>query len=322
MRFFYPAFSLLVASILLTGAETIDGINAIVDDSVITFAEVENLLADTRAILRAQYPNQPQVALEKLREARSEYMEELVKRKLILHDFERTAKEHSFKLPETLIDDVVKEKIKRVYGDRATATRTLQEQGKSFETFRQDEKETFLIQSWTFQKVSSEKIVISPHKIETYYQAHQNDFKLEDQVKLRIIVLNKTAASDPAAVRKMADEILVKIDAGTSFAEMASVYSESAQRTQGGDRGWVDRTYFKKELSDVAFGLKAGEHSKVIDLPEACYILLVEETRPAHVRPLAEVKEEIERSLKAGEKARLEKQWINRLRAKSFVRYY
>lgn len=322
MRFFYPAFSLLVASILWAGAETIDGINAIVDDSVITFAEVETLLADTRAILRAQYPNQPQVALEKLREARSEYMEELVKRKLILHDFERTAKEHSFKLPETLIDDVVKEKIKRVYGDRATATRTLQEQGKSFETFRQDEKETFLIQSWTFQKVSSEKIVISPHKIETYYQAHQNDFKLEDQVKLRIIVLNKTAASDPAAVRKMADEILVKIDAGTSFAEMASVYSESAQRTQGGDRGWVDRTYFKKELSDVAFGLKAGEHSKVIDLPEACYILLVEETRPAHVRPLAEVKEEIERSLKAGEKARLEKQWINRLRAKSFVRYY
>ena len=141
-------------------------------------------------------------------------------------------------------------------------------------------------------------------------------------MKLRIIVLNKTAASDEAAIKKLAEEILAKIDAGTPFAEMASVYSEGAQRTQGGDRGWVDRTYFKKELSDIAFAMKAGEHSKVIDLPEACYILQVEEARPAHVRPLAEVKEEIERALKAGEKSRLEKQWINRLRAKSFVRYF
>ena len=64
MRFFYAVFSFLLASSILARTETINGINAVVDDSVITFAEVENLLADARSVLRAQYPNQPQVAMD------------------------------------------------------------------------------------------------------------------------------------------------------------------------------------------------------------------------------------------------------------------
>ena len=105
---------------------------------------------------------------------------------------------------------------------------------------------------------------------------------------------------------------------------MATIYSEGAQRAEGGDRGWVDRerTDLKKELADAAFALKAGQLSGVIEQPEGCYLMLAEEARPAHVRPLDEVREEIEGTLKAQESANLRKQWIDRLRNKSFVRYY
>jgi hypothetical protein len=50
--------------------------------------------------------------------------------------------------------------------------------------------------------------------------------------------------------------------------------------------------------------------------------MLVEQRRPAHVRPLAEVQDEIERALLAQEHARLQKLYVDRLRKKTFVRYF
>jgi parvulin-like peptidyl-prolyl isomerase len=313
---------LLVAATFLARGDVINGINAIVENSIITYQEVEESLEGTRELLRSQFAGQPQVAAQKLQEARAEAMDELVKRQLILKDFEKQAKEHNFKFPEALVDDAIADKIKRRYGDRATLMKTLQARGMSYETFRQQQKDLFIVQGLTVQKVAPEKILISPHKIEVYYEGHQGDFKLDDQVKLRMISLNKAPGSDGAAARKLASEILAKIEAGTPFAEMASVYSDGPLRAQGGDRGWVDRTYFKKEITDAAFSLKPGQHSNVLDLPEACYLLLVEEARVAHIRPLPDVKEEIEKNLKADERNRLEKKWIDRLRQKAFIRYF
>jgi hypothetical protein len=60
----------------------------------------------------------------------------------------------------------------------------------------------------------------------------------------------------------------------------------------------------------------------VVEQPEACYILLVEEARAAHVKPLTEVRVEIESTLRTVEKARLRDRWIDRLKNKSYVRYY
>jgi peptidyl-prolyl cis-trans isomerase SurA len=120
------------------------------------------------------------------------------------------------------------------------------------------------------------------------------------------------------------DEVLEKINGGASFAEMASIYSEGSQRGQGGDRGWIERerSDLKKELLDAAFSLKAGERSKVIEFPEACFLLQVDEVRRAQVRPLSEVRDEIEKTLKAQESVRLHKKWIDRLKAKSFIQYF
>jgi parvulin-like peptidyl-prolyl isomerase len=166
------------------------------------------------------------------------------------------------------------------------------------------------------------KILISPLKIEQYYSGHEDEFKVDDQVHLRMIVVNQQADSAPGMARRVAEEILAKIDSGVPFAEMAGVYSSGVQRAEGGDRGWVERSYFKPELAKEAFALKPSQHSGVIELPEACYLMMVEDVRPAHVRPLTEVRDDIERTLKSVESLRLRKEWIERLKRKSFIEYY
>jgi len=218
------------------------------------------------------------------------------------------------------VDELVQDRIRDKFGDRITFMKTLQAQGMTYEQFRQDVRDQYIEYQMRLKNVSQE-IVISPYRIENYYLAHQDDFKVGDQIKLRMIVLNKSSDDDQSAHR-MAGEILTQIKQGASFAQMASVYSQGSQREQGGDWGWVERSVLRQQLADVAFSLPPGQVSDIIDTPQACYLMLVEQKRTAHVRPLSEVRDDIEATLRAQEQSRLEKQWIDGLKKKTFIRHF
>jgi peptidyl-prolyl cis-trans isomerase SurA len=320
-------FSLIALGILIcvlpAGAELVSGVSVVVDKSVITLAEIEDGVAPRAAAALKMYANNPQGYDEEINKLRSQEIERLVEDKLIVHEF--TAAGYSTNVLEAFIDDAINKDLQRLYyGDRARFIKTLQAEGKTYETYRRDEREKFIIQYMNWQNSSNpHKILISPLKIEQFYSAHPDDFKVNDQVHLRMIVITNQGPDEPAdSARKLAEEVLAKIDSGVPFKEMAAVYSSGSHRAEGGDRDWVDRSYLKPELAQAAFALKPGEHSKVIELPEACYLLMVEEARPAHVRPLTEVRDDIERTLKAEENLRLRKAWIDRLKRKSFIEYY
>ena len=321
MKVFRFVLAILICSCGFTRADLVNGINAIVNDAVITYDQVERGIAPLAEGLARQYRSQPQVFEQELQKLRTKQIEELVERQLILADF----KSAGYNLPESFIDDAIREEIrKNFYGDRAKLTKTLQAEGLTYEAFRQQQREKIIVDYLRSQNISSQKILISPYKIETYFAEHQEQFKVGDQVKLRMITVNQPEDAEPGRAKQLAEEILKKIQEGTPFAEMAAVYSDGSQRAEGGDRGWIERnkTDMKKELVDAAFSLKAGERSGVIEFPEACFLLQVEEVRPGHVRPLPEVRDEIEMALKSQEGVRLEKKWIDRLKNKSFVRYF
>jgi peptidyl-prolyl cis-trans isomerase SurA len=319
-QFQMQVFRAIVVAVAVGGfgeslhAQLVDGIKAIVHDSVITYQEVEAFTAQAAEVLQRQYRTQPDVYEKKLAETLNESLEQLLERQLIIRDF----KAAGYNMPEAIIDDAVQERIRARYGDRAKLTKSLQAQGTTYEKFRQQMRDQIIVEALRAKNISSE-IIISPHKIETYYLAHQDEFKLEDEIKLRMIVLNKPSESEAPAVRRLATEILGKIKDGAAFSEMATVGS---QRNQGGDWGWVERKVLRKELSDVAFSLKPAELSGVIETPEACYLMLVEEKRAAHVKPLSEVQDEIERTMLTKERSRLQKLYVDRLKKKTFVRYF
>jgi parvulin-like peptidyl-prolyl isomerase len=235
---------------------------------------------------------------------------------LILHEFETKYT----RLPDSVVDEIVQDQIREQFGDRVTAMKSLQAQGMTYEQFRQDIRDRY-IESQLRNLNISRQIVISPYKVETYYLAHQDDFKVEDEIKLRMIVLNKASADDTNTVRRTG-EILSQIKEGATFQDMAATYSQGSQQKQGGDWGWVERSVLRPELATVAFSLKPGQVSDVIETPEACYLMLVEQTRPAHVRPLTEVRDDIDKTLRTQEQARLQKQWIESLKKKTFIRYF
>ena len=298
-------------------AELVNGIKAVVHDAVVTLDEVAALDEQTAGLLSRQYQGRPELFQQKMVEMDRENLGKLVDRQLILHDF-KTA---GYNLPESVIDELVQERIKSRYGDRMRLIKTLEAEGMTYEKFRQQVRENFIVEALRSKNVSQE-LIISPHKIEVYYLAHREDFKVEDQVKLRMIVLNKSVDTNALQAPKLAEEILAKLKEGASFEEMAKLYSQDSRRSHGGDWDWIERSSLRKELADVAFQLKPGELSGVIDTPGACYVMLVEDSRLAHAKPLAEVRDQVEKTLLLDEQKRLEKQWIDKLRKKTFVQYH
>ncbi len=321
-NFCFIAVGALLAFGLAAQAELVSGVSIVVNDDVITYGEIADKVAPRVGMLSTLYANDRLRFEEEARRVRDEQIEELVERKLILHEF--TASGYLTNVLESFIDDQIKKNIQRdYYGDRARLIKTLQAEGLTYEMYRRQEREKYIVHYMGYQNVEApKKTLISPLKIERFYKDHQDAFKVDDQVKLRMIVINQPADGSPREAKRIAGEVLAKIDSGVPFEEMAGVYSSGSKRTEGGDYGWNDRSFFKPELAQVAFSLKAGQHSGVIELPEACYILLVEEVRPAHVKSLTEVRSNIERTLRTEEISRLHKQWIERLEKKSFIHYY
>jgi parvulin-like peptidyl-prolyl isomerase len=297
-------------------AQPEQGIAVIVNDSIITYFDVHSSIAPAVEVLERQYRDQPADLDLKIKNLLRESVQALVEQKLILAEFSRAG----YNLPESIIEDEVQKRIRDNYSDRLTLTKTLQAQGVTYESFRKRIHEEIVVSAMR-QKHVSQELIISPHKVEVYYEQHQADFKVDDQVKLRMIVLNKPKEGADTA-KEVAQEILRKLEAGVPFAEMASVNSDAAPRAQGGDSGWHDRSALRKELVDVAFSLNAGQRSGVIETSEAYWIMLVDEKRVARTKPLSEVRDDIEKTLVVQERARLQQQWINRLKDKSFVRYF
>ncbi len=297
-------------------AELVDGVVAVVSDQAITRQQVQDFAMPALDALRRQYTSDSPEFQQKLNDVLTNSLELLIERRLILREFDS----EGYHMPDSYLDQLVQDRIRERYGDRVTLTKTLQAEGITFEQFCQDVHDQ-TIESYMRSKKVTQEIVISPFQVEQYYKAHQDDYKVEDQVKLRMIVLNKTGDDDtntPALV----NEIKSELKKGLPFAQLASVYSQGSDAKNGGDKGWLDRTALRKELSDVAFSLKPGDVSDVIETPEACYILKVEEMHPAHVRPISEIREDIEKTLRAQKHDELERQWIESLRKKTFIRIF
>src|ERR1019366_6852186 len=103
-------------------AEVADGIKAVVNDRAITYAEVEDFAHDAASALRMQFASQPDIFQQKLNELLNDSLEQLVERQLILHSYDT----EGYKLPESVIDEMVQERIHERFGDRVTLMKTLQ----------------------------------------------------------------------------------------------------------------------------------------------------------------------------------------------------
>ena len=138
---------------------------------------------------------------------------------------------------------------------------------------------------------------VTDAEVQAYYNAHQEQYQVKEQVKVRHILIAVPAGADAktdAAAKAKAEDILKQIKSGGNFAELAAKNSDDpGSKTQGGELGWLDRGKTVPEFDKAAFTLAPGQTSDLIKTQFGYHILQVEDKKTAHLRPLSEVKAEI-----------------------------
>ncbi len=150
-------------------------------------------------LLFLQYRDDPDLLQKKLSDARNESRDQLLSRQLILRDFKTTYSANEEAIEKEVskeVDKEIDEEIRTSYGgSRVSLIQTLAARGITYEKHRQQIHDRIII-GFLRQKNISSEIIVSPHKVESYYQAHKDEFKVEDEVNLRMIVLKNPGPED------------------------------------------------------------------------------------------------------------------------------
>lgn len=140
------------------------------------------------------------------------------------------------------------------------------------------------------------QIQVSDAELLRAYRSQQERFRVPERVRARHILLKTTGRSEQERkqLRAKAEELLKQLKAGANFAELAKKHSEDAGTApNGGDIGWIARGQTVPNFERVAFSLKPGEISSVIETEYGYHIVQVLEKEQARLRPFEEVKAEL-----------------------------
>ncbi len=147
----------------------------------------------------------------------------------------------------------------------------------------------------------ADTIQVSDAQEQAYYNANLDQYRTPERVSVRHILLMTTGKSQPEVeqIRKKAEDLLKQLRAGADFAELAKKNSQDpGSAANGGDLGWIVRGQTVKNFEAAAFSLKPKQISDLVTTEYGFHILEVMEHQDAHVKSLAEVKNDIAALLK------------------------
>ncbi len=157
----------------------------------------------------------------------------------------------------------------------------------------------------------ADKVPVTQAELQQYYSQHQDAYRLPETVTVRHILI-KTPAPGPDgkvdqagvdAARKKAEDIDKQLKAGASFAELAKKDSDDpGSAPNGGLLPPLTKGRTVPEFEQAAFNTPAGQTTDLIRTSYGFHIIHVEAKQQARLKPLDEVKPEIETVLK-GQKA-------------------
>ena len=153
----------------------------------------------------------------------------------------------------------------------------------------------------------ADKVEVTPAEVQQYYKQHEDDYRLPETVTVRhILIKTPTADSNGKvdqkavdAAKAKAEDVDKQLKGGTSFADLAKKYSDDpGSAKDGGLLPPLTRGRTVPEFEQAAFNTPVGQTTGIIRTNYGFHIIHVEAKQEARLKPLAEVKVEIEPVLK------------------------
>jgi peptidyl-prolyl cis-trans isomerase D len=207
-----------------------------------------------------------------------------------LNDQEREVQQMTFKPADFTSQVKVTDEMLQTYYDQ---------NGAQFEIPAQIKADYVVLNS----DAIASQVNVSDADIKAYYDQNIKQYTEGEQRRAShiLIAVKKNASdADKAAAKAKAEKILTQVRKNPAdFAKLAKQYSDdpgSAQR--GGDLDYFGKDMMTKPFENAVFALKQGEISDLVQSEFGYHIIEVTGIKPASVKPLDEVKNEIASDIK------------------------
>ena len=274
--------------------------------------EVDGIAArvGTETILKSDVA----MELARLRLPASRYgdvLAEIIDRKLIL----RAASEAKMTLQDWIVENRVREIVDRSFGgDRNRLVETLAKQKVSYPEWHTRMREDMIIQAMRWNVVDK-NATASPAAMREEFNANPGRYSTPSKVTVSVILL-KPEDSDKR------DEISAAL-ATESFADLARKYSADSKAAEGGV--WKDvnpADVFKKEICEEIGKMPKGTLSHWIELDGWSFLLRKDEVTPGRDRTFPEAYADVEENVRQAVAQKMYRDWIERLRAETYIKVY
>lgn len=249
-----------------TRVQLVDRVVAVVNDEVITRYDLNEQKRAVSAQLKRQGVAMPPDA-----ELDAQVLERFINEKVQL----QYAREYGVRAD----DETVNASMQRIAADNKMSmvqfAAALRKDEVSIEKFRDELKNEIVLNRLREREVES-RVVVTDTEIDTYMAlakvqgANQAEYQL---AHILILVPEQATPDQIEARKKRAEEAARQLKAGTPFAQVAAVFSDSNEATQGGALGWRQADRLPALYSTAAGAMKVGDTSDVLRSANGFHIL-------------------------------------------------
>jgi peptidyl-prolyl cis-trans isomerase C len=238
-------------------------------------------------------PNLPEEQMGQVRQA---VMEALIGTELVY----QKSVSAGIKVSQQEIDEALGE-TKKQFPDEAKWEESLKQQGTDKASFIEGVTRNLAINKAIKNDVF-DKIAVSDTDAKAYYDQHPQEMQKPEEIRAsHILVRFPEGAADDVkkAARARAEEALAKVKAGGDFAAVVKDYSQDpGSAAQGGDLGFFSKGRMVPAFETVAFAMKVGQVSDVVESPFGYHVIKVTDHHDAQAAPYAELSDKLKDFLK------------------------
>jgi peptidyl-prolyl cis-trans isomerase SurA len=293
------------------GGNTVEQIIARVNDRIITSSDYNRALNEMEEEARQHGESMQEISQE-----RKDLLRSLIDQQLWLSKGKELGITGETELVKRL-DEIRKQYNLDSIEDLEKAA---QEQGVSFEDFKQNIRNQIITQQVMRQEVG-EHIQFTPGEALAYYNQHKQDYTQPESERLSEILIsaNPDDAAKLAAAKSKADDLEARLHAGGDFAQLARSFSQGPTASDGGDLGQYKQGQLSKELEDKTFSLAAGQSTEPILTRQGYIILKVTQHTAGGPAPYKDVEDQVEEALYMSRMEPAIRDYLTKMREEAFI---
>ncbi|MFV1992665.1 MAG: peptidylprolyl isomerase [Acidiferrobacterales bacterium] len=250
----------------------LDSIMTIVNNDVITVSELEFRLKKTREQLASRGITPPAEAL-----LRKQVLERFILERIQL----QTAKKIGLNSNDQDIERAINSIAKKNNISHETLLKKLQDEKIDMVFYREKLGRQIIIQKLSNREVNR-RVRVSEVEIDLFIENRNRQLGGSDAYNLSqiMIPIPENASSDAIAKsRKLAKQVLDKLNNGANFSSMATGYSKSKEALNGGRLGWRSAGQLPELFVKAISSLEPDQITGILRSPNGFHILKIHEKR-------------------------------------------